>query len=223
MTRKHAFTLMEIIIAISIFLIVALTLYSYSRETSNSWRRIIAERNRFSELLALDRSLNSVLDHMIPFTWPDQDGVKTPFLIARRDYLRCAYLHRLNDEVEGALRFAEFVLENDNLYLVYSDRAFLDWEEVGDRKKTALLAEKIESVQFLYADWSDDDSLDWGRRLLWLDEWENVESERMDVPLAVKLTINWQDGRTETWLRRSMGSSYRERFGKWDPLPEDKR
>ena len=221
--KKHAFTLLEIIIAVSIFLIVALTLYSYSRETSNSWTRIIKERNRFSELLALDRTLNSVLDQMIPFTWPDPDGVKTPFLTAERDRLRCAYLHRLNDEVEGALRFAEFVLEDGKFYLVYSDRPFLNWDEVGERKKTALLAEKVDSIDFLYADWSADDSLDWGERLMWLDEWENIESERMDVPLAVKLTVNWQDGRTETWLRRCMGTSYRERYGKWDPLPDEKR
>ena len=84
-TRKRYFTLMEIIIAISVFLLVALTLYAYSRETGNSWRRIIAERNRFNELLSLDRSLRAVLDHMVPFTWPDQDGIKTPFIIAEPD------------------------------------------------------------------------------------------------------------------------------------------
>ena len=93
--KKHAFTLLEIIIAVSIFLIVALTLYTYSRETSNSWNRIVKERNRFSELLALDRALNGVFEHLIPFTWPDADGVKTPFLIAEKDRLRCAYMHRL--------------------------------------------------------------------------------------------------------------------------------
>ena len=221
--RKHAFTLLEIIVAVSIFLIVALTLYSYSRETGNSWTRLMKERARFNELLVLDRSLNNIFDHMIPFTWPDADGVKTPFLIAERDRLRCAYLHRLNDETEGALRFAEFVLQDHNFYLVFNDRPFLHWDEALDRKKTSLLAGKVDSIQFLYADWSADETLDWGDRLLWLDEWENIESERKDVPLAVKLTVNWQDGRTETWLRRSMGTSYRERYGKWDPLPDDKR
>jgi prepilin-type N-terminal cleavage/methylation domain-containing protein len=221
--RKHAFTLIEIIIAVSIFLIVALTLYSYSRETSNSWSRVVNERNRFNELLALDRALNGILEHLVPFTWPDNDGVKTPFLVAEKRRLRCVYLHHLNDEVEGALRFAEFVLEKNKLYLVYSDRPFLHWDEVGERRKTALLAEEVDNIDFLYADWSDDDNLDWGERLLWFDEWENVESERMDAPLAVKVTINWLDGRSETWLRRCMGTSYRERYGKWNPLPDDKR
>lgn len=221
--KKLPFTLIEIIIAISIFLIVALTLYSYSRETTNSWNRIVNERNRFNELLALDRTMSGVLGHMVPFTWKDADGVKTPFINAERRRLRCAYLHRLNDEVEGALRFAEFLLENEKLYLVYSDRPFLHWDEVGERKKISLLAEGVANVDFLYADWSDDDSLDWNERLLWIDEWENVESERMDVPLAVKVTVDWQDGRTETWLRRCMGNSFRERYGKWNPLADDKR
>lgn len=221
--QKRTFTLLEIIIAVSIFMLIALTLYAYSRETVNSWRRIIAERNRFSELLVLDRTINNILDNVIPFTWPDPDGVKTPFIVAERDYLRCAYMHRLNDEIEGALRFGEFIIENNNLLLAYSDRPYLDWNDTGDRRKVSTLAKEIESIDFLYADWSADDSYDWQDRILWLDHWETENSERKDVPLAIKITVNWLDGRTETWLRRTMGSSYRERFGKWEPLPEDKR
>ena len=34
------------------------------------------------------------------------------------------------------------------------------------------------------------------------------------------MTVNWKDGRSETWIRRTMGNSYRERFGKWEPQDE---
>ena len=158
----------------------------------------MAERQRFNELLGLDRSLRAMLEHMVPFTWPDPDGVKTPFLIAERDRLRCAYLHGLNDEIEGSLRFAEILLQDSKLYMVYSDRPFLHWDEVGERKKVSLLAENVESLLFLYADWEADESLDWRERIMWLDHWETEDSERKDLPLAVKVTVNWQDGRTET-------------------------
>ena len=221
--KKSSFTFLEIIIAVSIFMLVALALFAYSLETSRSWEKIVTERNRFSELLALDRSISAMLENIIPFTWPDEDGRSVPFIIASQDSLRCAYIHRLNDEIEGCLRFAEFLLEDGKLHIVYSDRPFLHWDQVGVRKKTALLAEGVESIRFRYADWSADNSSDWEQRLLWLDQWETENSERKDVPLAVMLTINWQDGRTESWLRRTMGSGFRERFGKWEPLPDDKR
>jgi hypothetical protein len=31
------------------------------------------------------------------------------------------------------------------------------------------------------------------------------------------MTLVWKDGRIESWLRRTMGNSYRERYGKWEP------
>lgn len=222
-SRRSHFTFLEIMIAVAILLMVAMTLYVYSRQTTQSWNRIVNARNRLSELLTLDRTIDSVLSHAVPFTWPDADGHKTPFIVASPDHFRCAYLHRLNDADEGALRFAEFVVENQNLYLVYSDRPFLDWSETGGRTTTSLLAEGIADITFRYADWSDRSDDDWADRCLWLNTWETVDSERLDIPLAVMMTVNWLDGRTECWLRRTMGNGYRERFGKWEPLSEDRR
>lgn len=221
--RRRAFTFIEIMIATVILLMVAMTLYVYSRQTTMSWNRVIAGRNRLSELLTLDRTIDSVLSHAVAFTWPNADGEKTPVLMAARDRFRCAYLHRLNDIDAGALRLAEFVVENQNLYLVYSDRPFLDWSETGGRTQTSLLAEEIAGISFRYADWSDRKDDAWGDRLLWLDEWETADSGRPDIPLAVMMTVEWLDGRSECWLRRTMGNGYRERFGKWEPLSEEKR
>lgn len=221
--RRHPFTFIEIMIATAIMLMVAMTLYVYSRQTTMSWNRVVAGRNRLSELLTLDRTIDSVLSHAVPLTWPDADGKKTPVIVATRDRFRCAYLHRLNDVEEGALRLAEFVVENQNLYLVYSDRPFLDWSETEGRTQTSLLAEEVAGIAFRYADWSDRKDDLWSDRLLWLDEWETAESGRTDIPLAVMMTVEWLDGRSECWLRRTMGNGYRERFGKWEPLSEERR
>ena len=51
---------------------------------------------------------------------------------------------------------------------------------------------------------------------------ETVESERTDLPLAIMVTVHWQDGRVESWLRRSMGNGYRERYGRWEAVDEDR-
>ncbi len=224
MRRRAPFTLLEVIIATGIFLLASLTLYVYSRGVMDSWGRVLRERDHFSELMSLDRGIEAVLTNMVPFTWPDTDSVdktETPFIVAGPHYLRCAYLHRMTDREEGALRFAEFVVEDGGLYLVYSDRPFLDWSQVGGRQQSSLLAQGVSEINFRYADWDDDDTTDWATRLFWTDEWETESSGRKDVPLAVLMEVVWEDGRVESWLRRTMGNGYRERFGKWEAVDDE--
>lgn len=218
--RRSAFTLLELLIAISIFMLIAVALFSFSRETAGYWSRLIAERNRFQELLDLDRSIDSIFTHAVPFLWPDPDAdlfKEVPFVLATPNTLRIAYLHRLNDLDEGAIRFVEIAIKDGALCATYSDRPFLYWEDAGNRVWTSVLARDVESVSFLYADWNDDATGLWKDRFFWQDEWETVESERVDIPLAIMMTLVWKDGRIESWLRRTMGNSYRERYGKWEP------
>ena len=140
---------------------------------------------------------NAILPNIIPFTWPDPDEetiVEKPIIVASPDMLRCAYLHRLNDENEGAIRFVEIAVVDGNLIATYAPRPFFDWGDVQNLQDTSILAENVASVSFLYADFSDDETEDWGERLIWVDEWETEESERMDAPLAVCLTVNWTTG-----------------------------
>ena len=176
----------------------------------------------------MDRAIDAVLANAVPFTWNTGEDITSedstfPFIVANSHTLRIAYLHDLHDPVEGALRFAEFVVQDENLYLMYSDRPFYQWTDLGDRSQMVLLAEKVKMVTFSYLDWSDDEDDDWEDRILWLDEWETDESERTDIPLAIQMTVEWLDGTTESWYRRTMCNSYRERYGKWSPLDEDKR
>ena len=52
---------------------------------------------------------------------------------------------------------------------------------------------------------------------IWTDNWENVDSERTDLPLAILFHVIWDDGREESWLRRTTGNSFRERYGTYRP------
>ncbi|HOG51873.1 MAG TPA: prepilin-type N-terminal cleavage/methylation domain-containing protein [Lentisphaeria bacterium] len=223
--RRRWFTLIEIIIAATIFLLIAVALFTYSSETGRSWSKIVVERNRFNELLVLDRALDTILRHAVPFVWTDREtelNPEVPFIVATGDVLRCAYLHRLNSPEEGAIRFVELSVRDNNLVATYSDRPFLYWGDVAEREWTSVLATDVSAVSFRYADWNADASDVWSSRLFWRDEWETVESERTDLPLAILVTVHWQDGRVESWLRRSMGSGYRERYGRWEAVDEDR-
>ncbi len=225
--RRHFFTFLELGIAVTILLSLAVVLFAYSRSVSQSWSKMIQEKNRFQEILTLDRTLDAILANAVPFTWTSDDATQEdgtfPFIVAEPNALRIAYLHDLHDAEEGALRFGELYLQDDNLYFRYSDRPFYQWEDLQGREQTALLAEQVDGLYFAYLDWSDDEEADWEDRWIWTDAWETEDSERKDIPLAIQVTVHWTDGRQECWIRRTMGNSYRERFGKWDPLDENKR
>lgn len=221
--RRRSFTFLELVIAVTVTMLVAVALFAYSQGVTATWSQLVRERNRFTELLNLDRVVDSALSNLVPFTWHDAEGTEFPFIVAEPNGMRFAYRHEVHDATSGGLRFAEFVLENEQLHLVYSDRPFFNWEDVGERRWSVLLAEGVSQISFMYADWSDDTDANWGDRILWLDYWETANSERMDAPLAVMMTITWTDGRSESWFRRTTGNSYRERFGKWQPLSNDKR
>ena len=223
MKMKRLFTLIEVMIAVSIMLIITITLFSYSRETTRTWGKLIGERNKFNELLTFDRTIHQIFTHAVPFYWKNSDAENVTFIIAESNRLRCAYLHSLNDAEEGALRFVELYIDDQNLVMKYTDRPFLEWEDVENRAHATVLLQGVSEIKFSYADWTDETDDDWDQRLMWTDNWETETSERMDIPLAIMLHVVWIDGREECWLRRTMGNSYRERLGNWDPLSEEKR
>ena len=94
--RRRPFTLLEVLIASTIFLGLAIVLFVYAGQTTQSWSKLQVRRNQLNELLALDRAIDSVLSNVIPFTWPDPEEettVEIPVIVAQPDMLRCAYLH----------------------------------------------------------------------------------------------------------------------------------
>ncbi|MBO4344770.1 MAG: hypothetical protein J5833_03380 [Victivallales bacterium] len=222
--RRRVFTLLELIIAVTVFMMVSVALFTFSSQVNDTWSRLTVERNRFNELLVMDRVIDGILSNAVPFMWRDTGDELNgtmPFIVADEDRLRIAYLHRLNDANEGALRFVEIYLEDGDLMVTYADRPFIDWSEIADdRRKTSLLTTEVESLFFEYADWSSDVGVDWPERLFWRAYWETDDSARTDIPLAIKMTVTWRDGRQECWLRRTTGNSFRERYGTYN-LPAD--
>ena len=57
----------------------------------------------------------------------------------------------------------------------------------------------------------------------WKNTWGKKDdpTPRMEAPLAILMIVRWQDGREESWLRRTAGNSQYARFGRWIPRAED--
>jgi type II secretory pathway component PulJ len=217
-TVGRHFTLLEMMVALVIFTFVVTVLFTFARTVTNSWQRLQREQRRFSDLLVLDRTLDTMLSNAVPFLWRDEDNEPVPVFLGEPQRLRLAYVHATSGGESCALRFLQLEVDGEGrLVAFYSAYPFLEPEETVETAKTSVLARDVDTVEFRYADWEKVDGDSWPDALLWLEEWE---LEREELPLGILVTVRWTDGRVESWLRRTSASGYRERWGKWKPAEQ---
>jgi hypothetical protein len=208
------FTLLEVLIAITVLMLVVAVMVGFGREMARTWQKLQSEHARFRALLVLDRTVDGLLSQVVPFQWPNDDGEAVPFFVGASDYLRCVCLHPVTQPSEGALRCVELFVEDGQLLASYTDRPYRDPPQGDEQVHLSVLAEGVDRIEFAYADWNGDESGDWGRQLIWVSEWD---PERKELPLAIMMTVLAEDGSVHSWLRRVAASGYRERWGKWEP------
>ena len=75
----------------------------------------------------------------------------------------------------------------------------------SDRLRRSVLAYNVASVRFTYYDLDESD-------IDTTDDWKKQDY----LPLAIAIAVQWKDGTRHTWLRRTAGTSYYERWGKWE-------
>ena len=67
-----------------------------------------------------------------------------------------------------------------------------------------MIAKNVRSIRFLYAEEVDEE-------IEFEDTWEDDDHEA--PPLAIQMTVEWNDGTSERWLRRTAGSGSNSTFG----------
>lgn len=214
-SNARHFTLLEMTIAILLLAgLVGIVMMSASAITS-SWERMNTEKERFSELLVLDRTLDSLLSNAVPFLWgsDELEYDERPVFTGRHDEIGLATMGQVHTYDTGGLIFAHIQVEDDNLVVYYQSRPMIRPDDPESARKFTILAEGVDRIECLYADVSTEGDLDW------LDEWD-MEDERMEIPLAILIRVFWLDGKQEAWLRRTAGSGKHERFGKWKAAGE---
>ena len=84
-------------------------------------------------------------------------------------------------------------------------RASLPWEDEGKQEYAReVIAKNVRSIRFLYAEEVDEE-------IEFEDTWEEDDHEA--PPLAIQMTVEWNDGTSERWLRRTAGSGSNSTFG----------
>ena len=212
--KKNSFTLIEIIIALGLFVMLSISCVSLIFTMTSSMEVQHERAAHVDSLVRLDKSLKKMFTNMVQFTWRDENNERLPHFLGLANSMRFTYINRVNNLQDGGLRFADiYVDDNGQLLARYQNRPYRNAEELNEDAYISVLSENVESIQFDYASVAEDKSS--SEDLEWLQEWSD---ERLDIPLAVMLTVNWteESGKgSETFLWRTAGNSYFERWGAW--------
>ena len=194
-------------IAMGLLVVVALIIGTASATFYNGYRRSVKTTERLKAYQAIDRVMDGNVRNLIPFKWTDADTDEERFVFAGEpDSLHFTALRRSYGDDRGALLFIRLRVEDDSLIAEYSSYPRLPWLEEGKQEYTReVLAKNVHTVRFLYY------YLDSDGELQSEDTW--VEDDHDYLPLAIQMTVEWNDGSAEQWLRRTAGSGSNSTFG----------
>lgn len=211
MIKKIHFTLIEIIIALALFVGLSITCVTLINSMSDSLDTQNKRSQQVESLVLLDRTIRKMFTNMVPFKWRDIDNQTVPHFAGYSDRMRFCYLSRINNLEDGGLRFAEvYVNEESQLVADYQTRPFTEGLELSDNAYQSILSKEVKSVSFSYVSVAENEQS--SENLEWLDDWEE---DRLDIPLAVRITVTWKNEDTENFFWRTAGNSYYERYGAW--------
>ena len=214
MTRRieHAFTLVEMVVAMAVMLMVAMIIGSAGKIFHDGYNRAVRATGRLREYTAIDRIWDGAVRNAVPFEWTDEEEGTSRFVFeGEPDTLMFTALRRADGDTPGALIFIRLRLEEEELVAYYSYYPRPPWDDQYDEDPDGfsreVVAANVASISFQYAEEGDSDEAE----IEWYDSWD--EDEHNAIPLAIRMTVEWKDGRKEYWLRRTAGSSLHSSFG----------
>ena len=203
-TERH-FTLIEIIVIFAILSLIATLTGTVLFSVQQSWSKIKENTALLEDMVKLDRIANNVFRNAIPFHWPDENNKNKQIFKGRSDFLRVAYLHRINSEHENGIRFIELFLHENKLVAKYRDYPMT--EENPEHCTEEVLISNVQKLEFRYAERSKNE-------IVWNSEFDEVDAE--NIPLAIRMTITFEDGETVDFLRRTAGNSFVSTYGAYN-------
>lgn len=208
--RRSNFTLIELVVSIAILIVVAGIVGVSGAAFYQGYERSLRVTDKLKEFMAIDTIMDTHIRNMVPFDWKDEDGNVRLLFDGEENRIFFTTLRRSYGDRPGALLFIRVFVENEELVAEYSPYPRFHWNEEGDETMPftrEILASKVSSVTFKYAEHSTEDS----NGIDLLDEFR--EDENNVLPLAVLMTVEFTDGTKEQWFRRVAGVSSNSTFG----------
>ena len=208
--KKHSFTLVEMVVAMSILILTASLIGTASAIFYNAYERSVRATEKLKEYIAIDQVMDQSVRNMIPFHWKNEEENQQKIVFqGLNDSMIFTALRRSHSRDNGALIFVRIRLVDEKLVAEYSSYPLLPWDlEENDRPELyqqEILASGVEELRFSYAERESDGTA------LFYDEW--IEDDHDSIPVAVQMEIRWNNQQTERWLRRTSGNSANSVFG----------
>ncbi len=203
--KFNYFTLLEMVLSVAIFAMIMLTIGTGMFSIQQTWKRMSRKNDELKVFQTLDRVFDTAFRNTVRFTWPNDNFQKKSIFLGNNDECIIAYIHRITLPSSGGIRFLKLYLDNNNLVAVYRKYPILYWEENNQKIQKEILATNIRKINFLYAKRENNE-------IVWIDDWD--EENNQDIPLAIQITVEWENGTKEQWLRRTAGAGKFESYGK---------
>ncbi len=199
-SSERGFTLVEMMAAVGVLLMVGMVIGVSVNGFYRTYQSVKRAGDELNVYLKIDRLADNIFRNTIPFKWKnDQDEEKIVFR-GSVDELYLASQSRAYSGEYGAFVFARIFLEDGKLICEYSPVPYLPWTEGENvNLKREVVAEKIKNLKFTYAAFDENNEVEW------IDEYN--EDDYIDVPIGIMMTLDFEDGRSEVWLRRTAGQS----------------
>ncbi|MEG1979946.1 MAG: hypothetical protein RR060_04430 [Victivallaceae bacterium] len=210
--KRNKFTLLEIILALAIFCLIAGLSGGLIYTVRQSYQSISDTDNYLKRQFRLDLVINEVFRNSIPLNWPALNNVDKLYFQGKNNALRTVYQYRINQNRQSGMRFINLELLDGELFAIYSDYPCPEQQPTAQRE---LIADKISGIQLKYAVKNRD-------TITWQDNF-NLDGQEKNLPLAISLTINFADGESINYLRRTAGNSYFTSYGRRDENTTRKR
>ena len=204
---KRSFTLIEMVVAMAVMVVVAMIIGTASATFYNAYQRSVRSVQRLETCIAIDRIFDSLIRNAIPFKWNDEENTSRFVFEGNQDSLLFTALRRTYGKDTGGIIFVRLLVEDEQLIAEYSSSPMLPWDEAEEPQgvEREVLAKNIASISFQYAEFDEEDGIEW------LETWEEDEHEA--IPLAIRMTVEWLDGKKEYWLRRVAGIAKESTYG----------
>ena len=205
MKNNGGYTLLEMVIAVGIFAMVMITAAMGMVTIQKTWSSVTLQNQKTRSLQVIDSVVDSAFRNAVPFAWNDENFKSRIVFLGSRDSVTLAYRHRINNVDDGGIRFISLFLENGCLVAAYRKTPMLPWDGKTNAAQTdrEILAEKVRSISFLYADRKKDN-------ISWTSAWDENSN---NIPLAIQIKVEWMNGESEVWMRRTAGAGLRETYG----------
>ncbi len=201
--RNKPFTLLEIIVAMSILAVMAALMASIIHSVPRSWSLQREQADRLAGLVKLEQFADTVLRNAAPFEWRDDYNRERQVFLGSSEVLVAAYLR------DSGIGFAALGRRGGEVVLQYRGEPILYWESDPEELLPETLEEEIlltgvAALRFGYAEWESGE-------LEWRSAWNRDYNY---IPQGIRFQVEFEDGTRVNYLRRTAGNGYYTSYGR---------